>query len=339
MADHTKIEWCDATVSFWLGCTKVSDGCANCYAEAMAKRGLWKGVEWGPGRPRVQTKNPVAQMLRLDRKAKRLGRRLKVFVNPAADPFDPDAPDAWRDQILAVSALCQDLDVILLTKRQALMREYISHPDTICRIGASQRSIDPTITAYQDVSQDAIWPLSNVWLGVSVENQATADERIPHLLATPAAKRFVSMEPLLGPADLAFSLAGPRLAAKLAAMVGTSIPHDHPDVAMRAALDWVIVGGESGPHARPMHPDWVRSLRDQCQAAGVPFFFKQWGEWHPCEMINDGACYPMYGHGEFDSWKAPVFHHDSKQQWNWRRLGKKTAGRVLDGWEWNEVPE
>jgi protein gp37 len=149
----------------------------------------------------------------------------------------------------------------------------------------------------------------NVWIGTTVENRATL-RRLDILRRIPAAVHFLSIEPLLedlGEVDL-------------------------------DGISWVICGGESGPGARPMHPAWARSLRDQCKAAGVTFFFKQWGEWHPCQWSEDGPWYPMPG-ASFDSWKAPVFDHEDHDGWNWRRVGKARAGRLLDGVEHSEFPE
>jgi len=192
--------------------------------------------------------------------------------------------------------------------------------------------------------------LKNVWLGVSVENQKAADERIPLLLETPAVVRFVSAEPLLGPLDLSAYL--PRqlyVCQSCGAEVGQGevgldfrCPYCcgacDPDGSTEG-LDWVIVGGESGPGARPMHPDWVRSLRDQCREAGVPFFFKQWGEWSP-DNADIGV---KMGFVALDgTWR-------DHQPFGWGRdypgsvsiwkVGKKKAGRLLDGQEWNEIPE
>lgn len=151
------------------------------------------------------------------------------------------------------------------------------------------------------------WPLPNVWIGVSVEDQARADERIPLLLETPAAVRWVSAEPLLGRVDLR--------------------------AMKRDGLDWVVAGGESGPGARPMHPDWARSLRDQCVATGIPYFFKQWGEWVPApEEMNyaEAAALACRLNREFEPWSSG---HTVI------RVGKRKAGRLLDGREWNEYPE
>lgn len=173
------------------------------------------------------------------------------------------------------------------------------------------------------------WPLPNVWLGVSVEDQAVAEERIPLLLQTPAAVRFLSCEPLLGPVNLT------RLGDVAMTLNAFTWEASHL-LGMRArtagVLDWVIVGGESGPRARPMHPDWARSLRDQCAAAGVPFFFKQWGEWAPDEAFTHLPRSDAAMHEWFDADGQIVVDH------SWR-YGKKRAGHLLDGVEHHEFPE
>lgn len=190
------------------------------------------------------------------------------------------------------------------------------------------------------------WPLPNVWLGVSAEDQARADERIPLLLDTPAAVRFLSAEPLLGPIDLRQLERPARIGVDVIDALECDLPPEEDVEWGTAVLDWVIVGGESGPGARPMHPDWARQLRDDCAAAGVPFFFKQWGAWTPGE--NVGAANPNFG-GYYDEdagrWNFTVFSpaaieglhlDDEPVVWS---VGKKAAGRLLDGVEHNAMPE
>ena len=159
---------------------------------------------------------------------------------------------------------------------------------------------------------------ANVWIGATVVNQEEADRDIPKLLAVPAAKRFLSVEPLLEPVDLGFDL-----------------PWRTPNI------DWVIVGGESGPNARPMHPDWARSLRDQCDAAGVAFMFKQWGEWHPAMGDTSqgrlAVCKRTGGSFHISAGEYPRMF-DMLDRCQMHRVGKKAAGRLLDGREWNGVP-
>jgi len=221
MGETTAIGWCDHTFNPWRGCTHVSPGCEHCYAEAMARRVGGRHGSWGAGGARVVASEAYWRTpLRWNAKAAAAGLRRRVFCASMADVFE-DRPDlvAPRGRLFDLIAETPALDWLLLTKR----------PGNVARL-------------YD--------PQPNVWLGVSVEDQRRARERIPVLLAAPAVVRFVSAEPLLEPLDL-----GPWI----------------------GALDWVIVGGESGPQCRPMEPAWPRRLRDQCTAAGVAFFFKQWG--------------------------------------------------------------
>ena len=210
--------------------------------------------------------------------------------------------------------------------------------------GHAGRSLDNKVTS---VLSNPQWPLPNVWLGTSIEDQATADDRIPHLLTTPAAVQFVSAEPLLGPVDLRIVQA--RGSSRVQNCVtGRSFSETSlerlPD---GPRLDWVIVGGESGPHARPMHPDWVRSLRDQCIAAGVPFFFKQWGEWElSLDRDRDDPDWRAdYSNNYTDRGKSRWINIEGGRGFHgdrfcvMRRVGKRASGRLLDGREWSEMPE
>lgn len=259
----TKIEWTDEVWNPVTGCSKVSEGCKNCYAERFSHRFGWTKKPWTVGNA---SENVKVHPGRLEQPLQWRKPR-KIFVNSMSDLFHEQVPFEFIDKVFSIMALVPQHTFQILTKRPERMKEYIAH------------------RAAKEFShlKHIKWPLPNVWLGVSVENQKAADERIPLLLDTPAAVRFLSCEPLLGPVDLERPVPGSR------PVNGVYPPW------MIHLLDWVIVGGESGPGARPMHPDWVRSLRDQCQQAGVPFFFKQWG-------------------------------------------GKKKAGRLLDGEEWNELP-
>ncbi len=329
MSTNTKIEWTDATWNPIVGCTRVSEGCMNCYAERFAARfherfgGVSRMTEHGPRWTGKIVLRPETLGLPL-----RWRKPRRVFVNSMSDLFHPDVPDDFIDQVFAVMALCPQHTFQVLTKRPERMIAYLTNlpkraentpalPDRnvpyedgrICEfLRAALGPGTPVI--------DRKWPLSNVWLGVSVENQQAADERIPLLLQTPAAVRFLSCEPLLGPVDLTEWL-GPEITDAMKApgarcghhgilLNGNPCKYCFPE-----RIDWIIVGGESGPGARPMHPDWVRSIRDQCKAAEVPFFFKQWGEWKL-------------------SWMAG--------EYQWMRVGKKAAGRLLDGRTWDELP-
>src|SRR3990172_7803150 len=227
----SKIEWTDRTWNPLTGCTKVSQGCKNCYAERFALR-MWGARKFT---------DIICHMDRLDQPEK-WRQPQKVFVNSMSDLFHERAPFDFITLVYEAMARAKQHTFQILTKRPERALEYC-------------QSCGPAWLAkgYQ-------WPLPNVWMGISAEDQPTADQRIPILLRIPAAARFVSCEPLLGPMFIqGFLLDGWHKYA--------------------SRLNWVIVGGESGPGARPMHPDWARGLRDQCQKAGTPFFFKQRGEW------------------------------------------------------------
>lgn len=245
--ENSKIEWTTHSANFWWGCMKVSDGCKNCYAETWANR--WGKSIWGPAATtgREYKKAAWVDLRRWNAQAKAEGVRRRVFVQSMADFFE-DHPQVspWRAAALQLMQECRYLDFQVLTKR----------PENI-------NSMIEQATGFSD-SEMWFYTAPHVWIGTSVENQETADQRIPELLSVPAKVRFLSMEPLLGPVDLwGANYRNPHGGYTGAA---TSWP---------GGVQWVIVGGESGHGARPMHPDWVRSLRDQCQAANVPFFFKE----------------------------------------------------------------
>lgn len=352
MADNSAIEWTDATWNPITGCTRVSEGCRNCYAEVMAARFSGPG-QWGEGLARI-VRDPNGKAidhrwtgkLRFNDRALDLPLRWskprRISVNSTSDLFHEDVPDEWIDRVFAVMALAPRHTFQVLTKRPERMREYI-HPRHSARGPCVQDRIQAIY--YANHQYPSAWPLPNVWLGTSIEDQATADARIPHLLATPAAVRFVSAEPLLGPLDLfvPHHKIAPNIIIAQNALTGLNGVGE-----IGARLDWVIVGGESGPGARPMHPDWARSIRDQCQAAGVAFFFKQWGEWTPGENVlseitgwRANATYgPWVGgdewvFGETDMGDPEEDWHDEPDLY---RVGKKAAGRLLDGREWSEMP-
>ncbi len=303
MAEHSLIEWTDATWNPITGCSVVSPGCTNCYAMKLAggrlrhqpsRAGLTLATKAGPvwnGQVRLNE----AELL----KPLSWRRPRKIFVCAHGDLFHESVPDAWIDRVFAVMALCPEHTFQVLTKRSARMRAYSTNKDTVRRIihEAFRQDCEAGawMSADHEIAGEPVLPLPNIWLGVSAEDQDRANERVRDLIATPAAVRFISAEPLLGPLDLC--TAGMKINGKLDLLSGE-----------RRFIGWVIVGGESGPGARPMHPDWARQIRDDCGAAGVPFFFKQWG-----------ACKPMEGGA-------------------WIRGGKKAAGRLLDGVEHNAMP-
>lgn len=317
MSDKTRIEWTDATWNPVTGCTKVSEGCDHCYAETIAHR--FAGT---PAYP-----NGFAVTLRPERldQPLRWQRPRRIFVNSMSDLFHSDVPDEYIARVFAVMALAPQHTFQVLTKRPGRMRSLLSQADF-------QLMVDAHMHNHGDVETED-WPLPNVWLGTSVESQKWADVRIPQLLQTPAAVRFLSCEPLLGPVDLRLSGRAP------------SLLRDGELFEWQRAIHWIICGGESGPHARPMHPDWARSLRDQCVAAGVAFHFKQWGEWVPESALlhrDDAPAAFLDPAGTFRPLVNCIPESAPRargQAMTIRRVGKKTAGRELDGRTWDEYPE
>lgn len=314
----SRIEWTDETWNPVAGCTLVSEGCRNCYAMRMAHRmnpsvaathmgrAKYDGTtKSGPNGP-VWT-GVVRTVLSELEKPLRWRKPRRVFVCSMSDLFHPGVQISFIDSVFLVMRNASQHTYQILTKRPEIMDDFLRHHATF-------------------------WPLPNVWIGTSIENQATADWRIPHLLRCPATVRFLSYEPALGPVN-----------------VDVASKRSDPIEAWADAnrIDWVIAGGESGPGARPAHPDWFRSMRDQCRAAGVPFFFKQWGAWMP------------YGWADAQGYhirRACVIHPDGV--WNDRQVrellcdwpgdskiqpmalvGKKLAGRGLDGQTWDEMSE
>ena len=314
MGDKTKIEWTDATWNPIVGCSVVSPGCANCYAMRLAgtrmkhhpsRKGLTKPSKAGPvwnGQVRFM-EQWLDQPLHWH-------RRRRIFVCAHGDLFHESVPDEWIDRVFAVMALADRHVFQVLTKRPQRMQQYMAGitPGQCVRLEAMRDAFiegqAPCSYFWRTDEVPWIWQtvelvLPNVWLGVSVEDQPRAEERIPHLLDTPAAVRWVSAEPLLGPIDVTRYL-------ELRLLDDDRL--DSP------GLDWVVAGGESGPGSRPMHPDWPRSLRNQCAAAGVPFFFKQWGDWVSVSAVE-----------------GPGDHYSFPDGATVRRTGKKAAGRTLDG--------
>ena len=340
MSENTKIEWADHTFNPWEGCQKVGPGCDHCYAEARnARFGAGQAINWGPGAPRRRTSaaNWILP-LKWNKQAQAEGRRFRVFCASLADVFDNAVPADWRLDLFELIRATPHLDWLLLTKR----------------IGNASQMIADTV-AKMDIGYSvpfAAWPWPNVWLGATICNQTEADRDIPKLLATPAAVRFLSIEPMLGPVDL--TVYHDWLGRSVGGMWCPDCPEDGVgidpaehrgclgevvDAAPYEGIDWVICGGESGPQARPMHPDWARSLRDQCAAAGVPFLFKQWGEWSPgnvLESIYAKDSIRIEPSGAVHTW-PPTFNPKSGD-WCMHRVGKKAAGRLLDDVEHTEFP-
>lgn len=283
MAETTNIEWADATFNPWIGCTKVSPACDNCYAEAWALRNGYKGMWNGEARHRTSAGN-WNQPIRWDSEALREGVRRRVFCASLADVFDNVPPPAWRADLFRLIKNTVALDWLLLTKR----------------IGnATEMLLQATADANRHGAEWDQAPWRHVWLGATVINQAELERDVPKLLNTPARTRFLSIEPILGPIDL------------------TRIQH-------LKELDWVIAGGESGPAARPLNLDWIRSLRDQCAAAGIAFLFKQWGEWIPVNQVSQHDIAAHY-RTHRNPRTCMVGGHEML------RIGKKQAGNALDG--------
>ena len=343
MAESSSIEWCDSTFNPWIGCTKVGPGCDHCYAETSTPaRAL--GVSWGPKHERHRTgTSNWAQPHRWERDhvafAAQHGRRRRVFCASLADVFDNAAPADWRADLFELIARTPHLDWLLVTKR----------------IGNVASMLKEVQQALWLRGTGTTWPLPNVWLGITVVNQAEVDRDVPKLIDASAQIRFLSIEPLLGPVRVLHHLMqgeqpglcracgqghGFTRCNAYGAISPLRAPRCVGDAGcksferMNFAIDWVIAGGESGPAARPVHPAWLRSLRDQCGSAGVPFFFKQWGEWAPgrVEPGSDLGAEMRRGRTVFvhRDGSAPDGHGHQGDALM-RRVGKAVAGRRLDG--------
>lgn len=389
MSGTTKIEWADSTFNPWIGCTEVSTtcggggGCDGCYAKQSTPVRVLRaqGKEtWGPGAPRQRTaasnwakpqrwnEQPFVECMACGWRGESndcsvvlnpsgffppidsarvcpegCGPQLKstrrrVFCASLADVFDNDVDPAWRADLFRLIADTPNLDWLLLTKR----------------IGNAASMIEEAVQAAHAGAGAPVWPWPNVWLGATVVNQREVDRDIPKLLTMPAAKRFVSVEPMLGAVDLRnLTLRDDWQVHDLDALTGRggiTLESGSGCATETAALDWVIAGGESGPHARPAHPDWFCSLRDQCKAAGVPFLFKQWGEWKPTTQMNRDEKFltgcDVYGEDVYvrlDGTQHTTLKDDhepySVRDALTRRVRKGRAGRLLDGREHNGFPE
>lgn len=327
----TRIEWTDKVWNPVTGCTKVSQGCRHCYAERMSKRLA--------GRCGYPAKDPFQVVMHWDRISEPLTWRkpAMIFACSMGDLFHDDVSYDFLDSVFSIILACavfanREHTFMILTKRPENMLRYLAsrtpteHLQEWARVGDSWTATDDPDVCFNELVYartvhdwddnglnssgseyrpwgyiNSLWPLPNLMLGVSAENQRTADERIPILLDTPAAVRFVSCEPLLGPVLLSEYTHG---------------------------LDWVIAGGESGPKAMPVHPDWIRELRDECNSRDVPFFFKQWGEWAPraeCDLS-----------GVNDRTRVVIMNPGGHVM---LRVGKKAAGRQIDGRTWEQFPQ
>lgn len=330
------IEWTDSTWNPLVGCRWVSPGCDNCYAarEASGRLSglpLYSGLAVGgefTGEVRLVPE-------RLDQPL-RWKRPRRIFVNSMSDLFHPDVPDDFIAEVFSVMALADDHTFQVLTKRPQRMADLLDTDAFIDKVeravvrraeerqGFSRETLrllkedgwHTVIRCMLDWDRNLLWPLDNLWVGTSIENDRYTF-RADHLRDTPAPVRFLSLEPLLGPVP-SLDLTG---------------------------IDWVIVGGESGPKARPMHPQWVRDIRDRCVAENVAFLFKQWGEWQPTPIFDA----PGFVNGRAFKWptggatavpdgrrgRLHCLDNDTMAI----RIGKKIAGRELDGRLWDEYPD
>ncbi|MFE2751506.1 DUF5131 family protein [Actinosynnema sp. NPDC059335] len=352
MSSNSAIEWTETTWNPVTGCDKTSAGCGQprwdgddtggCYALAMAKRLKAMGSDKyqrdgnprssGPGFAVTMHPDVLNQPLHW-----RQPRR--VFVNSMSDLFHPLVSDDFIARTFAIMQLAGQHTFQILTKRSPRMRHLLGDREFLTHVDDHRARLAPGCG-------DVTWPLPNVWLGVSAEDQLHGDRRISDLRRTPAAVRFVSAEPLLGPLDLTRHLAPHTTTAwtpqHLHDTAQKRLLAQHVRAAARRLgdyyIDWVIAGGESGPGARPMHPTWARALRDQCAAAGVAFFFKQRGEW-TWQRPEQGDLYADLYVDEATGRTADASQIDPLGSWQgvWR-VGKKRAGRMLDGRTHDDYP-
>lgn len=315
MSANSNIEWTDHTFNPWEGCQKVGPGCDNCYAETRnARFSGGSAINWGPGAPRRRTSasnwnKPLLWNSKSDEFFATHGRRQRVFCASLADVFDNAVDPQWRADLFKLIEKTPNLDWLLLTKRVGNVKDQV---ESACALAAGE-------TGLLKEWQNGVWP-ENVWIGASIVNREEMLRDAPKLSSIPAKLRFWSSEPLLG---------------------------DLGDIDPSLLPDWVIVGGESGPGARPMHPTWAQNLRDACIANGVPYLFKQWGEWtpkDPGEFISETDCAGMLPCGDAklysEGYRAPFDSSDRLKSAGgvrldgrtlMHRVGKKVAGRELDG--------
>ncbi|ADL00667.1 DUF5131 family protein [Brevundimonas subvibrioides] len=375
MADSTHIEWTDATWNVVTGCSVVSPGCTNCYAMRLAggrmqhhpsRAGLTIETKAGPvwnGQVRFN------EAWLYQPRSWKTPRR--IFVAAHGDLFHEGVSDGQLMRIMSVIAETPHHTYQILTKRPERARDFLRQFADVAEgsgfVGA--RGPEATRAAHKDgrgqlfadmleamgtPPEGCAYPtydwmngmqslpdfLPNIWLGVSVEDQVRADERIPILLDTPAAVRWISAEPLLGPVDISKWLFGrsepcaqcPKDLDCECGWAGRQILEGE------AALHWVVVGGESGPGARPMHPDWSRQIRDQCAAAEVPFLFKQWGAWEPRAAWSPGPVTQRAIMLDGSPCPDDVAPQDVGAH-RFVSVGKKAAGRLLDGVQHDGYPQ
>jgi len=384
MGDKSAIEWTDATWNPVTGCSKVSPGCAHCYAATLAPRLARMGQSGYTELPWTPENAAANVMLHEDRLAMplRWTRPRRIFVNSMSDLFHEIVPDEFIARVFATMALAPQHTFQVLTKRPERMREWVtkvaySEHGWLTHNGDNPRGWRSTIfgetngtgVVIEDgrtlqptgetrdgkpvvkMTGEPRWPLPNVWLGTSVENQTWADRRIPELLATPAAVRFLSCEPLLGEVDLTAvngeNVLDPECWGDCACVDDPGCRRVGGDGRLERRIHWVIVGGESGPGARPMHSDWVRLIRDACDDAGTAFVFKQWGQFArgssaTRDQVGDLV---MAVDGRTATWSDAqrVFGRDPQAALSLEAIhsvgAKRVAGRELDGLTHDGYPE
>lgn len=334
MSFGTKIAYCHATFNPWMGCTKISTGCQRCFAERWAKRSGM--VEWGPGKPRRRTSESYwKQPLKWNKQAEKEATRYLVLTD-LCDPLDMEIPVGWFTDFLSLILRTPRLDWLFLTKRIDNWRHCIARMKTYGKVSGDER-----MEYLGDSLSDGI-KIPNLWLGITVCNQAEADRDIPILLSIPAVKHWLSIEPMLGPINITPFIGGKAHKCECGwhetelKLFPMNRKMYHPNCGMFTkdydAVKWIVCGGESGVGARPMHPDWVRSVRDQCQSAGVPFFFKSWGEWLPSGQSVDAMYDELLDSANTHEWPDANPRHSF-------RIGTKAAGNLLDGQKWEQLPE
>lgn len=362
MSDKSRIEWCDATINVVYGCTPQSPGCDNCYAVRLAPRlgaltaGTHQDGAW-TGKLNIFPERML--------QACRWRKPRRIFVNSMGDLFHKDVPDTALDMVFAAMALCPRHEFILLTKRPERMRAYLTrmspqhHRQVLERTayvlaGFSDEAQCLAANALNGVlshGRNVYWPMQNVILMSTAENQQCFDMRAPEIMALARLgwRTGMSLEPLLGPVDVGpgtiwISRQAKEMARSIdyALAMGGSEPEDYGPT-LPPKLDWIICGGETGPGARPMHPDWVRAVREACVDAGVSFFFKSWGEWGP-GRYKPGCQSKVMGASSDVAWPDGSIGGGTAEQCggpgeSLYHGGKQGTGRHLDGRTWEQFPE
>lgn len=307
----SKIEWTDKVWNPVTGCTKIGEGCRNCYAERMSKR--------LKGRCGYPSDDPFKVTMHPERLKQPINwnKPSKIFVCSMGDLFHPDVPDDFIDKVFIIMKICKDHTFFVLTKRPDRMADYINK------------------RFFHEIMPIAF---KNVWLGTSVENEKTASERIQSLIETGIKNLFLSIEPCLSLISFRWKYIADRSKRRIN-KDGFKETNEYESL---MNIKWVIVGGESGPNARPCHPEWVRKLREQCKLFKIPFFFKQWGEWKPI-MENAMNVVPEKKYCAIDiNGKELTYLSESIAAIhvaNFKKTGKKQAGNLLDGKVYNEFPK